>query len=108
MGALQEMQCEMLEPWGLCKWSTTHALQTVDVEVPVQTLSGIERLTLEALDDIADGEEITNDYDAAASATSKQHCLTFWQWQPPRGRGAQDQLRVCLCWPCVPEQAVEG
>jgi hypothetical protein len=66
--------------------------------VPVQTFSGIELLILEALVDIADDEEITIDYDAAASATSKQCGLTFWQWQPPASPAAEGLCRIkCGC-----------
>jgi hypothetical protein len=51
---------------------------------PVDTRSGLILLILETLRDIGYNEEITINYDAEASLTSKSRGLTFWQWRPPR------------------------
>jgi hypothetical protein len=64
----------------------------------IDTDSGVPILVLEAIKDIAEGEEITIDYDARASPTSKQQGLTFWQWRPPTSSVRKGLHRIkCGC-----------
>ena len=65
--------------------------------LPVQTRSGLDLLTLQALRDIPEGVEITINYDAQASLASKRMGLTFWQWNPPSSLSAEVGLSRVKC-----------
>jgi len=54
--------------------------------------------------DIPPGEEITIDYDAQASPTSKLAGLAFWQWQPPKSPKCAPGMKRIQCGCAGPGQ----